>query len=73
MDLLFKSVTIIDPNSVYHKQVTDVLVEDGKIVRIAADIQADAEFIDAKGCYLSPGFFDLNCNFGENNSSLYLD
>ncbi|WP_299287047.1 dihydroorotase [uncultured Mucilaginibacter sp.] len=65
MDLLFKSVTIIDPNSVYHKQVTDVLVEDGKIVRIAADIQADAETIAAKGCYLSPGFFDLNCNFGD--------
>ncbi len=65
MNLLFKSVTIIDPNSVYHKQITDVLVEDGKIVRIAVDIQADAEIIDAKGCYLAPGFFDLNCNFGD--------
>ena len=65
MNLLFKSVTVIDPNSVFNKQVMDVLVEDGKIVRIAADIQADAEVIEANGCYLSPGFFDLNCNFGD--------
>jgi dihydroorotase len=65
MNLLFKSVTLIDPGSVFNKQVLDVLVEDGKIVRIGADIQADTEIIDAKGCYLAPGFFDLNCNFGD--------
>ncbi len=65
MNLLFKSVAIADPASAFNRQVTDVLVEDGKIVRIANDIEANAEIIDGKGCYLSPGFFDLNCNFGE--------
>jgi len=65
MNLLFKSVTVIDPGSAFNGQVTDVLVEDGKIVRIAAGIQSDAEIIEGKGCYLSPGFFDLNCNFGD--------
>lgn len=65
MNLLFKSVTIIDPNTVFNGQIRDVLVEDGKIVRIAADIQADAAIINGKGCYLAPGFFDLNCNFGD--------
>lgn len=65
MDLLFKSVIVIDPNSVFHQQETDVMVKDGKIARIAADLQADAEMIDGKGYYLSPGFFDLNCNFGD--------
>lgn len=65
MNLLFKSVTIIDPNSVFNGQETDVLVEDGKIVQIAADINVDTEIINAKGCCLSPGFFDLNCNFGD--------
>lgn len=65
MNLLFKSVAIADPASAFNRQVTDVLVEDGKIVRIATDIEANAEIIDGKGYYLSPGFFDLNCNFGE--------
>ncbi|MVN21094.1 dihydroorotase [Mucilaginibacter arboris] len=65
MNLLFKSVTIADPNAVFNRQKTDVLVKDGKIARIATDIQTDAEIIDGKGCYLAPGFFDLNCNFGE--------
>ncbi|RYE18326.1 MAG: hypothetical protein EOP45_14320, partial [Sphingobacteriaceae bacterium] len=46
MNLLFKSVTLTDPNAVFNKQIMDVLVEDGKIVRIAADIQADTEVID---------------------------
>jgi len=65
MNLLFKSVTLTDPSSAFNGQVRDVLVEDGKIIRIAADIQTDAEIIDGKGCCLAPGFFDLNCNFGE--------
>ncbi len=65
MNLLFKSVTITDPNAAFNKQIVDVLVEDGKIVRVKADIQSDAEIIEGKGCYLAPGFFDLNCNFGD--------
>lgn len=65
MNLLFKSVTIADPNAAFNQQIVDVLVEDGKIVQVAAIIQSDAEMIDGKGNYLSPGFFDLNCNFGE--------
>jgi len=65
MNLLFKSVTITDPNAAFNGQIVDVLVEDGKIVRVKADIQSDAEIIEGKGCYLAPGFFDLNCNFGD--------
>jgi len=65
MNLLLKSVTITDPNAAFNKQIVDVLVEDGKIVLVKADIQSDAEIIEGKGCYLAPGFFDLNCNFGD--------
>jgi dihydroorotase len=32
---------------------------------IAAGISSDYEVFDAKGKYVSPGFFDLNCNIGE--------
>jgi len=65
MNLLIKSATIIDPNSPFHQKVADVLIEKGHITKIAAKINSDADVIDAKGKYLSPGFFDLNCNIGE--------
>jgi dihydroorotase len=65
MNLLIKSATIIDPGSSFHQQVADILIENGVITRIADDIDADAELVDAEGKYISPGFFDLNCNIGE--------
>ena len=65
MNLLIKSATIIDPNSSFHQQIADILVEDGYISLIAPKVNASAETIDAKGKYVSPGFFDLNCNIGE--------
>jgi dihydroorotase len=65
MNLLIKSATIIDPNSPFNNQVVDVLIEKGIIKRIGPDIESDAEIIDGEGKYISPGFFDLNCNIGE--------
>ncbi|WEA01971.1 dihydroorotase [Mucilaginibacter sp. SJ] len=65
MNLLIKSATILDPGSSFHQQVADILIENGVITRIADDIDADAELFDAEGKYVSPGFFDLNCNIGE--------
>ncbi|WP_183571997.1 dihydroorotase [Mucilaginibacter sp. X5P1] len=65
MNLLIKSATIIDPNSPFHQKVADILIEKGHITSIASNIDADVEIIDAKGKYVSPGFFDLNCNIGE--------
>jgi dihydroorotase len=65
MNLLLKSATIIDPNSPFNKKIADVLIEKGIITQIAAEIEADAEVFEAEGAYLSPGFFDLNCNIGE--------
>jgi dihydroorotase len=65
MNLLIKSATILDPGSAFHQQITDILIENGVITRIAEDIEADAEVVDGEGKYISPGFFDLNCNIGE--------
>ncbi|MDN3546807.1 dihydroorotase [Mucilaginibacter aquaedulcis] len=65
MNLLIKSATILDPGSAFHQQIADILIENGLITRIAEDIEADAELIEAAGKYVSPGFFDLNCNIGE--------
>jgi len=65
MNLLIKSATILDPGSPFHQQIADILIENGVITRIADDIEADAKLIEAEGKYVSPGFFDLNCNIGE--------
>src|SRR5882724_9054434 len=65
MNLLIKSATIIDPNSPFHQQITDLLIEKGVITNIAPGIETDAEVIDGEGKYIAPGFFDLNCNIGE--------
>ncbi|MEN0053458.1 MAG: dihydroorotase [Mucilaginibacter sp.] len=65
MNLLIKSATILDPGSAFHQQTADILIENGEITRIAEDIEADAELVEAGGKYVSPGFFDLNCNIGE--------
>src|ERR1700744_3503510 len=65
MNLLIKSATIFDPNSPFHQKVADILVEDGYISLIAPNVNAKAETIDGKGKYVTPGFFDMNCNIGE--------
>lgn len=65
MNLLIKSAKIIDPSSPFNQQIVDVLIEDGVISKIAPGIETDAEVVDAEGKYVTPGFFDLNCNIGE--------
>jgi dihydroorotase len=65
MNLLIKSATIIDPNSPFDQQTADILIEKGVITRIAGQIDADGDIVDAEGKCVSPGFFDLNCNIGE--------
>ncbi|MDF2432797.1 MAG: dihydroorotase [Mucilaginibacter sp.] len=65
MNLLIKSATIIDPNSPFNQKIADILIEKGVITKIAPEIETDAEIIEADGKYVSPGFFDLNCNIGE--------
>ena len=65
MNLLIQSATISDPGSPFYQQVVDVLIEKGHIIKIAPGINADTDSFDAKGKYLAPGLFDLNCNIGE--------
>lgn len=65
--LLFQSVEILYPGSSF-SGIADVLMKDGKIEKVSKKIKdagAGAEIIKAKGKYLSPGFLDLNVNFGE--------
>ncbi|RYU92530.1 dihydroorotase [Mucilaginibacter terrigena] len=65
MNLLIKSATVVDPASPFNNKVADILIEKGIITKIAKSINEDVKTVEAKGYYLSPGFFDLNCNVGE--------
>ena len=60
MKILIKDGTVINPGDKTEKN-SDVLVESGKIVKIAPSISEKADrTIDAKGCYVLPGFVDLH-------------
>lgn len=63
MKILIKNGYIVDP--LYKKEGEyDVLIEDDKIQKIEANIEAEADrVIDAKGYYVMPGFIDLHVHF----------
>jgi dihydroorotase len=66
--LIFRSATIVHPDSSYNGKKADVFIRDGKIADIQNKInvsEKDVNIIEAKGKFLGPGFFDLNVNFGE--------
>ncbi|WP_099470034.1 dihydroorotase [Konateibacter massiliensis] len=67
MKLLIKNGRVIDPAS-KQDEVMDLLLEDGKIAKKAANIQEKEEtltVIDAKGCFVMPGFIDLHVHLRE--------
>lgn len=57
MKLLIKNGTIVNADG---RQKADVLVEDGRIIKIAGNLSASSvdNTIDAKGCYVIPGGID---------------
>lgn len=67
MNLLIKGIKITDPNSKFNGQNVDLRVENGIITTIENQITAkpDETTFNADGANLSPGFFDLNCSFGD--------
>ncbi len=67
-NLLIQSAKILDHQSPFNAKIVDVLVIDGIIAEIGKKINVfdkNTVVISAKGQALSPGFFDLNVNFGE--------
>lgn len=45
--------------------VSSIVIEDGKIASIGGDIPADAQIIDGKGHFASPGFVDVHTHLRE--------
>ncbi|RAJ12026.1 dihydroorotase [Olleya aquimaris] len=67
MNVLIKTATIIDPSSKFHNQTCDVLIEKGKISKIAKSIKNTNNYktIDLENLHLSQGWFDSSVCFGE--------
>lgn len=68
MNLIIKSVKIVWDKSSIDNQVVDILVQDGIIRDISPKISLsgiDYEVWEYQDSYISPGWFDLDANFGE--------
>lgn len=60
MTILIKNGQVINP-ATQMDEVADVLVENGTVSEISRGIKAKADrVIDAKGCYVMPGFIDMH-------------
>ena len=60
MKILIQNGHVLDPEN-KTEGIYDILVEDKKIVKVAEHITDTADkIIDAKGCYVMPGFIDLH-------------
>jgi dihydroorotase len=66
--ILIKNATVIESNSEYHLQKTDVLLESGIIKNIAKSINPiadDTEIIEGEDLHVSIGWMDLRVNFND--------
>lgn len=65
MSILIKNWRVIDPKN-EHDSVADILIEDGKIKKIAPSISESAdEIIDATWLVVAPGLIDMQVHFRE--------
>jgi len=66
--ILIKSATLVFPGHEKNGHIIDVLIENGIISNFGAEGSIDSEqakHVDGRNQYLTPGFFDMNVNFGE--------
>lgn len=65
MRILIKSVEIVDKRSSFHKQVKNVVIQNGKIVEIGDKNFSADKTILAEGMVLSTGWFDVGAFVGD--------
>ncbi len=78
MNLLIKSVKIVDTRSPHNGKVRDILIRDGIIKKIAASIDEkepgkNLQVFDQKGSCISIGWFDMKANFRDPGQELKED
>jgi dihydroorotase len=67
MSTLIKNANIIYPGHTFHGSTLDILVENGKITKIASGIENTGEFkeVNAQSLMLFPALVDAQCTIGE--------
>ena len=65
MNILFKSIKVIDSKSRYHNKTVDVLVEKGFISSIGKSLKSQKKYkiIEGNQLHLSPGLMDMQVNY----------
>ena len=58
--ILIKNGWLLSPSNGYHQDKKDILLVDGLIAKIADEINAEAEIVDATGCLVTPGLIDIH-------------
>lgn len=63
MTILIKEGRVLDPET-KRDEICDVLIDGDRITRVDSGIETEAErVINARGCYVMPGFIDLHVHF----------
>ena len=66
MSIILKSAKVINAESKYNGTQQDILISEGKIIKIAKSISdKNARIIDIKDLHVSNGWFDSSVSFGE--------
>ena len=67
MNALIKSATIVDSKSDFHNETVDILIEKGRISKIAKQISNPNNYKEVKrdNLHVSQGWFDSSVSFGE--------
>ncbi len=70
MKILLRSAKLIHKNAPLHQQEVDILIQDGiisKLVLANETLNADSDIqeIDARGKFVSAGWFDMQANFSD--------
>ena len=75
-DILLKGGHLVDPKNKINEKM-DLAINQGKVVRAAADIPASSakKVIDVKGLYVTPGLIDIHVHVfaGTNKEQHYMD
>src|SRR5690625_7754419 len=75
MKVLFKQATILDKASDFFNQKMDILIENGKITKIAKEIvDQEAQKVESQSLHVSQSWVDLKADFcdpgNEDNESI---
>ena len=66
MSIILKSAKVINAESKYNGTQQDILISEGKIIKIAKSItDKNAKIINIKGLHVSNGWIDSSVSFGE--------